>query len=130
MKKIPLIIERTGNRFVGRTDYEDNLIIADEKSLEKLEMKMKELLKDFHGIEPNDIGFKHSYDLSSLFEKFNYLKISSIAEIAGVNASLLRQYVIGNKQASEQQAKKIEGAIHKVGKELQNTKVYTTKERK
>ena len=130
MKKVPLIVERTGNRFVGRTEFDNNLIFADEKSLDKLESKMKQLLKSFHGLEPNDIGFRHSYDLCALFDKFAYLKISAVAEIAGVNASLLRQYVIGNKQASAQQAKKIESAIHKIGKELQNTQVYTSKERR
>ena len=124
MKVIPLIIERTGTQFVGRAQFDDDLIVADEKTIEKLELTIKKVLKDFHAVDTNDIKFKHSYDLSSLFEKFSYLKISSIAEIASVNASLLRQYVIGNKQASPQQAKKIEQAIHKVGKELQNTQVY------
>lgn len=124
MKKILLIIERTDNRFVGRLEYQDNLIVADEKKLEKLESKMRDLLHSFHELNPSTIIFKHSYDLSSLFEKFNYLKISTVAEYAGLNASLLRQYVIGNKQASARQAKKIEQAIHKIGKELQDTQVY------
>lgn len=124
MKKIKLIVEKNGNRYFGRTTYDDNLIVADEKNLGKLEETMKRLLMDFHGINTDDILFKHSYDLTSLFEKFNYLKVSTVAEFAGVNASLLRQYVIGSKQASPAQAKKIEGAIHKIGKELQNTQVY------
>ncbi|WP_127132496.1 hypothetical protein [Pseudoflavitalea rhizosphaerae] len=129
MKQIPLIIERTNDRFVGRTQYDDNLIVADEKSLEKLEDKIREMLKGFHKVKPSEISFKHSYDLSALFEKFSYLKISNVAELAGINASLLRQYVTGNKQASSLQAKKIETAIHRIGKELQNIQVYGPVER-
>jgi len=126
MKKLPLIIERTDDRYVGRLEYEDNLIVADENSLEELETKVKEILVSFHSIKASEIIFKHTYDLSALFEKFSYLKISTVAELAGLNASLLRQYVIGNKQASSLQAKKIETAIHKIGKELQNIQVYGT----
>lgn len=124
MKKIPLIIERTDDRFVGRIEFDNNLIVADESSLEKLEDKVKEMLVSFHNMTTAEVRFKHSYDLSALFEKFSYLKISNVAELAGLNASLLRQYVIGNKQASPSQAKKIEATIHKIGKELQDINVY------
>lgn len=124
MKKIPLIIERTDDRFFGRVKFDDNLIVVDESSLEKLEDKVKEILLSFHNIDKTGVRFKHSYDLSALFEKFSYLKISNVAELAGLNASLLRQYVIGNKQASPSQAKRIETAIHKIGRELLDTNVY------
>ncbi len=124
MKIIPLIIERSDDRIVGRIEFDNNLIVADESSLEKLEASIKEMLVSFHDMKTIDIRFRHSYDLSVLFEKFNYLKISNIAELAGINASLLRQYVIGNKHASASQAKKIEAAIHKIGKELQDINVY------
>lgn len=85
---------------------------------------MKKMLNSFHGVMAAEVSFKHIYDLSSLFEKFNYLKISSIATIAGLNASLLRQYVTGNKHASVTQARKIETAIRQIGKELQQVQVY------
>lgn len=124
MKKIPLIIERTDDRFVGRVEFDDNLIVADESNLDKLEDKVREILWYYHNLNATDVRFKHSYDLSALFEKFSYLKISNVAELAGLNASLLRQYVTGNKQASPSQAKKIETAIHKIGRELQNINVY------
>jgi len=124
MKKIALIIERTDNRFVGRIEFDGDLIVGDENNLEKLEKTMKKLLEKLHGIPPSAVAFKYCYDLSSLFEQFHYLKISSIAEIAGLNASLLRQYVTGNKHASAAQAKKIETAIHKIGRDLQNIQVY------
>ena len=77
-----------------------------------------------HKIDPKDVVFEHQYDLTALFEQFNYLKITAIAERANLNAALLRQYVTGIKHASAKQTKKVEDAIHKIGKELSNIAVY------
>src|SRR5690349_1375166 len=114
MLKISLIIEKIDNGFLGRVNFDENLIVAEERSLDKVETKIRQLLKKYHGISTGASEFQYKYDLSSLFEAFNYLKISSIANIAGVNSSLLRQYVTGNKHASQVQAKKIEDAIRKI----------------
>jgi hypothetical protein len=81
-------------------------------------------MKRFHDIKPDEIKFQYRYDLSALFEAFKFLKISNIAEIAGINPSLLRQYVTGNKHASSTQAKKIQATIHKLGKELIDVELY------
>jgi predicted transcriptional regulator len=77
-----------------------------------------------HKLDPNEIVFDLQYDLTALFQQFNYLKITAIAEKANLNATLLRQYVTGIKHASPQQAKKVEVAIHKIGKELAKITVY------
>ena len=114
----------TDGEFVGRVSFQDNLIVDSAKNLETLESKISRLLQKFHGIEPSNIKYKHKYDLSALFDVFSFLKISNVAEIAGINASLLRQYVTGNKQASAAQAKKVEGAIQKLGKALIEAEVY------
>jgi hypothetical protein len=124
MPKIILIIEKTEHGYLGRVDFKNNLILTEENSLSKVEAKIKVLLRKYHGIENSAIQLQHKYDLTSLFDKFDYLKISNIAKLAGVNDSLLRQYVIGNKHASQNQAKKIESAIHKIGKDLMTVQVY------
>jgi hypothetical protein len=87
---------------------------------------MKKLLKDLHGVEAKDVVFEIQYDLTALFEQFNYLKITAIAEKAKLNATLLRQYVTGIKNASPKQAKKVEDAIQKIGRELANIAVYAS----
>ena len=125
MAKIPLIIEKSDNGFLGRITYEDDLIIAEEQSLPAIENKLKNLLKQFHGIETESVKFQEKYDLSALFQKFDYLKISTVAKIAGINDSLLRQYVTGNKHASANQAKKIETVIRQIGKDLTQVHVYS-----
>jgi len=124
MKKLTLIIEKQDQELTGRITFEDNLIVESANDLLLLEQKMVRLLKKFHGLDPSEIQFQYKYDLSSLFEAFDFLKISNIAKIAGLNASLLRQYVVGNKQASATQAKKVEAAIHKLGKELSALQIY------
>jgi hypothetical protein len=124
MKPITLVVEKSEGELWGRVNYEDNLIIDSAKNLAGLERKMKKLLKDFSQLNPKDVVFDLQYDLTALFEQFSYLKISAIADKADLNAALLRQYVTGIKQASPRQAKKVEDAIHKIGKELANITVY------
>jgi len=60
----------------------------------------------------------NKYNIQTYFRKHNYLKISSIAKVAGLNPGLVRQYVSGIKQPSEIQIKKIQMAINKIIEEL------------
>lgn len=119
MDKINLIIENAKDGiFWGRVNYEDDLLVDSAESLEQLQVKMKNLISDFHDLKPKDIDFDISYDLSAFFESFSYLKISEIAKYAGLNASLLRHYVAGSKTASKVQVMKLQDAVHRVGSEL------------
>ena len=122
MKKMLLIVEKDKGKLWGRVNYKNNLITDYAASLPALEKKLAKLLKDFHGIQ--DISFERSYDLTVFFEQFSYLKQSKIAELAGINPGLLRQYASGVKYPSIGQAKKIEKAIHELAKELQSVSLY------
>lgn len=62
--------------------------------------------------------FDYKYDIPSFFADFDYLIVSKIAKRAGINESLLRQYKIKKAFASEDQTKKVEKAIHDLGKEM------------
>jgi predicted RNase H-like HicB family nuclease len=68
----------------------------------------------------NEYKLKIKYDLQSLFETFKFINVSAFAELAGINASLLRQYAKGLTFAGEKQKEKIETALHKVSKELES----------
>ena len=116
MKKILLIIEKDRGKLWGRLTYKNNLLTDYAASIPALEKKMAKLLKDFHGIEK--ISFERSYDLTVFFEEFNFLKQSKIAELAGINPGLLRQYASGVKYPSAAQAQKIEDAVHDLAREL------------
>ena len=122
MKKILLVVEKDKGKLWGRVNYKNNLITDYAANLTALERKLAKLLKDFHGIQK--INFERSYDLTIFFEHFSYLKQSKIAELAGINPGLLRQYASGVKYPSIAQAKKIEKAVHEVAKELQSVSLY------
>ena len=122
MKKMLLVVEKDKGKLWGRVNYKNNLITDYAASLPALEKKLTKLLKDFHGIQ--DISFERSYDLTVFFEQFSYLKQSKIAELAGINPGLLRQYASGVKYPSIGQAKKIEKAVHALAKELQSVSLY------
>jgi hypothetical protein len=122
--KINLTIERGEDRQLwGTLSYNENLITDFAENISVLEIKMKSLLKDFEGLEPDQIEFVHHYDVYALFQRFDYLKISSVAKHAGMNAALLRQYASGVKSPSLDQAKKIELALHRLAAELSEVSV-------
>jgi hypothetical protein len=124
MKKIALIIESVSeNEVWGRVQYEDNLIVEEASSIPSLEKKMKKLLKDFHGLKPQEVDFDLQYDIAGFFDQNKFLKATAIAELAGLNDSLMRQYSSGKKFPSFERVKQIEEVIHKIGRELINIKL-------
>lgn len=48
---------------------------------------------------------------------YNYLNMTKLADKAGINSSLIRQYKRGQ-YVSEKQASKIQEAVQKIGREL------------
>jgi hypothetical protein len=102
--KLKLIIEKSKGKLWGRVNYKDNLITDFATNIETLEKKMRKLLKDFHNLQ--SLKFEYSYDLTVFFEEYDFLNQSKIAELAGMNPGLLRQYASGVKHPSPGQAKK------------------------
>ena len=128
IKIMPLIIEKGDDATIwGRIDFDNQLIVDHANSIEKLEKKMKKLLTDFFEIDPDQVQFKFEYDLTTLFLHKQFLNISAIAEKAGINPSLMRQYAIGKKFPSKERAKMIEMIIKDLGRELLAIKVSTKK---
>lgn len=66
----------------------------------------------------SDFEFDYRLNIQDFFQLFKPVKQSVIAQRAGINPSLLRQYARGIKHPSLAQAKKIEKAIHQLGEEL------------
>lgn len=111
-KKLLLIIERQGSKIWGRVLVGENLLFDSATTLQALEKKIRKALSDFEHL--SDVEFEYAYDLTVFFEQFNFLNQSKIAEIAGINPSLIRQYSSGHKQPSKEQVSKIERAIHEI----------------
>ncbi len=118
--KLQLVLEKEAGKFWGRVSVGDNLIVDSAATLQALEKKLRKALKDFEGWE--DVEFDYAYDLTVFFEQYNYLNRSKIAEVAGINPGLIRQYSSGHKQPSKEQVGKIESAIRKIAEQLRSVK--------
>jgi hypothetical protein len=124
METIALIIENAKDGTLwGRVSFDDNLITEEAVSVPELESKMKVLLKEWHKVDPDSIVFERQYDIASLFEENKFLNAAVIAERAGINKSLMRQYAAGIKFPSVERVKQIEDVIHELGRELIKVKI-------
>jgi ribosome-binding protein aMBF1 (putative translation factor) len=122
-KKLQLILEKEDGKLWGRVSVDGNLVFDSAASLMALEKKLKKALKDFEGME--DVQFEYAYDLTTFFEEYSFLNQSKIAEIAGINPSLIRQYSSGHKQPSKEQLGKIEKAIRVLADKLKSVELST-----
>lgn len=115
--QLNLIIEKGDDGLLwGRVVHEEDLVVDSAKNASELKNKMTDLLRTLRGVEA--VEFSVSYDLTAFFEEYDFLKISKIAELAGMNPSLLRHYSRGTKNPSAEQVKRIEDAVHALASEL------------
>lgn len=77
----------------------------------------KELL-EAEGKRVPELDFVFKYDMQSFFNYFDYLNISKVAEKAGINSSLLRQYSCGSAKAGQKQYEKLSFAINEIKNDL------------
>jgi len=122
--KLEMIVERGEDNLTGHVTYNDNLIIESADNVNELEEKLKLLLFKVENVEPKSVIFKHLYDVYALFRQFDFLNIGKVAERAGINAGLLRQYASQVKHPSAKQAQKIEDTIHKLADDMSKALIY------
>lgn len=138
LEPIQIIIEKHDGLLWGRvedcghfmpTPYgkTKDVVIANLKSLVN-DYVSNEGKKDpfWSKIDLEKIEFRFAYDLEAYFKEHDYLKISSVARAAGLNAGLVRQYASGVKYPSAEQAAKISAAVKLIAKELMETSIYAS----
>jgi predicted RNase H-like HicB family nuclease len=134
-QKIEVIIEKNEDHFWGRLEKKGFMPTGQGETVAALLQNLKDSIVDYikhegkkdifwSKVDVKSIEFKILYDLVAFFEEFSDLKISSIALRAGLNPSLVRQYATGSKYPSAEQAKKIEEALHSLGKKLQEVTIF------
>jgi predicted RNase H-like HicB family nuclease len=133
---IEVIIEKKDGMLWGIVENKGNFVATPYgKTKDEVLTNLKELITDYQQNEGkkdkfwNEVDVEKmevniSYDLQAFFKEFNELKISSIAERAELNPSLLRQYATGNKYPSADQVKKIEVALHTLATKLKKVAIY------
>lgn len=134
-----IIFEKGDKELWGRIEAPGFLHTSVGGSAEEVTTNLRDLVADFlehegkdmpewkrsdgSGVVETDIVYEYEYDLTALFEVFNGIKINAIADSAGINQSLMRQYASGSKHPSERQAKKIEAAVRELGERLAHVTV-------
>lgn len=69
------------------------------------------------GYDIPELEMSFKYDIWAFFDRFP-VSITPLAKRMGLNPSLMRQYVSGNRKPSQKRLEEIETAIHEFGKEL------------
>ena len=69
-------------------------------------------------VELQNLTFVYKYDISSLFNAFDFLNVTKFAERIGISPSLMRHYKSGDTYISDRQAKKIEKGLHQIAHDL------------
>ena len=65
-----------------------------------------------------DLELEYKYDIASFFNEFNWINISALAKVLGMNRSLLYQDKKGDTYISHEQMKRIEKGVHELGRKL------------
>jgi hypothetical protein len=138
VEKLEIIIEKNDGLLWGRVENKGKFMPTPYgTSTAKVILNLKEVINDYikyegkkdpfwSKVDLNSVAFEIKYDLESYFQEHDYLKISSIAEIAGMNPSLIRQYASGVKYPSAEQAEKLQKAIRKIARDLMRDGIYVT----
>ncbi|MDR1914739.1 MAG: type II toxin-antitoxin system HicB family antitoxin [Clostridiales bacterium] len=130
MEKVFVTVGMTENNYSAHVVVGDGIAVATGKTFEELKAQMKEAL-DFHlesmreDREEIPAEFKAGYELvyrfdtESLLQHYNGIFTNAALErLTGINQRQLQRYASGISKPREEQARKIESALHNLGKEL------------
>jgi hypothetical protein len=107
--------DKLGFKF-GLSGYGDSVEAAKKDFLSACD-DMKELFLE-EGNNFPEMEFSYKYDLQSFFNYFSFLNVSKIGEMAGINASLMRQYASGLTNAGEKQYDKVKKVVAQISHEM------------
>ena len=88
-----------------------------KEDMMKVYEEMKSMFEE-EGKSMPELHITYKYDLQSFFDYFSFLNVSKVAELAGINPSLMRQYTSGTANAGQKQYDKVKSAVRKISKEL------------
>lgn len=75
-------------------------------------------IRTAEGKETPELEYEYRFDLGSFFDYYQYLNISGVAKKAGINASLMRQYVSGVHKPSTKRLAVIKDTLTEISKEI------------
>lgn len=125
--KVTVIIEKASDGYYscyvdedlpgfGLSGYGDTAEEAKEDMLQAYQEIKEDNAKE--GKPTPELEFAYKYDMQSFFNYFSFLNVSKVADLAGINASLMRQYTSGVAVAGQKQYDKIRVAVKHISQEL------------
>ena len=118
-KKIKMIVEKTDTGFSAYSvDYP---IFTTGKSISDLISNAYEASNLYYADQQIKIAqdnVKFELDFRQFFQYYKVINSKFLADKIGMNATLLSQYVSGNKKPSKSQTEKILMGIRQIGQEL------------
>ena len=130
MRTIPVTISKApdGSYWCHtEEDVFDSGINSNGKSVKEAKADLMDCLDESrtvfleNGGNPEPVSFVYKYDLRSFFDYFSFFNVTEIAKRAGINPSLMRQYVSGLKNAGEKTYSRLDNCIREIARELQAT---------
>ena len=126
-KNVVLILEY-GNG--GYSCYNDEplgnygVIDGDGATVEEAKADFMKALQECRDDDPDnkdlqDLIFTFKYDVQAFFKEFSFLNATEIARRAGINPSLMRQYVSGVKTAGEKTYQRLNACMSDIKADLQ-----------
>lgn len=85
--------------------------------------EMREVQKE-QGKTMPELHFNFKFDLGSLFDYYSFLNISGVAKRAGINASLMRQYVAGVHKPSAKRLAVIGRTMKDMAKDIASVELW------
>lgn len=135
--KLQIIIEKADHgELFGRIENKGNFMpVTVARSVDGIISNLMALIDDYKQHEgkkdffwqkvlTQKIAWEIVYDVQAFFMQHPYLSVTAVANIAGINPGLLRQYSSGAKHPSAKQVQKIEVAIKQIVKELKAITLY------
>jgi len=71
------------------------------------------------GKEAPDYELEYKYDIGSFFDYFDVFNAAKLARMAGINKSLVSQYVSGKRHASQLQYDRLRRSVEKITADLE-----------
>ena len=133
MKKIFAFVEKNDNGFYQIScdeswngynfgGYGHSVEEAKADFMDSVE-EAKEMAAEQRIVNEEEIVVSFKYDLESFFNYFDWINVTQLARIAGINESKMRQYKAGLAYASEKTARKLLTTIRRIGAELQAAEI-------
>jgi len=135
MEKVTVIVGLTEKNYCARLIIGDGIVVATEKTFDNLKKEMRDAVEshlevmredgdNIPDIFLNPFQLVYQFDVESLLSHYRGIITNAALErLTGINRRQLTHYSSGLRKPRPEQRKKIERALHCLGRELQEVEL-------